>query len=52
MADFKQIFHFSLNISRLLNLSTSDWPKPTFEPKPKLPKFRFDWAETKTETES
>ena len=30
----------------------SDRPKPTFEPKPKLPKFRFVWAETETETES
>ncbi len=30
----------------------SDRPKPTFEPQPKLPNFRFDWAETETETES
>ena len=31
---------------------TSDRPKPTFEPKPKVPKFWFVCAETETETES
>jgi hypothetical protein len=29
---------------------SSDRPKPKFEPKPKLPKFRFIWAETEIES--
>jgi hypothetical protein len=28
----------------------SDRPKPKFEPEPKVPKFRFVWAEAETES--
>ncbi len=51
---WNNIFYYTrlAQYSRKFSYTSSDRPKPTFEPKPKLPKFRFDWAKTETETES
>ncbi len=42
----------SLGVGVSRTVMSSDRPKPTFEPKPKVPKFWFVCAETETETES
>ena len=43
---------FSLVVNCRTYITNSDRPKPKFEPKPKVPKFRLVWAEAETETES